>query len=248
MQFEADAALNENAEFFPIIFEPLDPDTLMAGTDAPTKRPTSSPSVRPTMEPSRNLTPIPTIRPTMKPSNSPTADLLPCGIPTAVRSQQITEILDVDSPDQYSPQYLALDWITNKDSIYICPDDEKALIQRYVAVVFYYSTGGGAWNQCNAPNNLSDDAAVERANEECKVRAATFPDFTSGSKAWLTASNECEWGGLACNFDGSIGEISFGESNTLCVASAPVIALKCLTYINVPTQKIMVLSVLFLLS
>lgn len=111
--------------------------------------------------------------------------------------------------DPDSAQSLAFDWITNKDGLYLCPDDEEALIQRYVATVFYFSTGGGSWNQCNAPEDLSPDA-VERANEQCRVRAATFPDLTSESNAWLTGSSECEWGGLACLPNGSIGELSFG--------------------------------------
>ena len=183
----------------------------MTATDNPTSKPTPLPSKRPTPQPSAK----PTANPTSKPTISPTAVSLPCGIAATARSEEVLRILNVDLSDPDSPQSLALDWITNKDGLYLCPDDEAALIQRYVAAVFYFSTGGGSWNQCNAPEDLGLDA-VERANEHCRIRAATFPDLTSGSNAWLTASSECEWGGLACLPDGSIGELSFGKYSMPC--------------------------------
>lgn len=183
----------------------------MLGTIDPTERPTPTPSSRQTTRPTADPTSNPTSKPTLEPSNDPIAAPLPCGITASERSEQIVEILGVDSSiGPTSPQSLALDWITNKDGLLLCPDNEDALIQRYVAAVFYYSTGGGGWNQCNAPSDLGNAAAVIRANEECRVRATTFPDLTSGSDAWMTASSECEWGGLACFADGSIREISFG--------------------------------------
>jgi hypothetical protein len=208
LQFEASSELTGNSEFFPIIFESPDPEVMMASTDEPTKVPTDSPTLKPSLKPTADPTFKPTADPTLLPTPIPT---LPCGLSLDERSQKIIDILGAESADPNSPQGLALDWITNKDGLYLCPDNEEALIQRYVAAVFYFSTGGGSWNQCNAPDDLDDPAEVGRANDECSVLTSTFPDLTSGSNAWLTATSECEWGGLACLPDGSVAELSFGE-------------------------------------
>lgn len=235
---DEDPTLDEHAEFFPILFDPLDPEVLMTATSNPTKRPTPPPSNMPT--------PLPTDEPTMEPSNNPPAAPLPCGMSAAERSEQIINVLGVDSSDPDSPQSLALDWITNNDGLFLCPDNNNALIQRYVAAVFYYSIGGGTWNQCNAPRDLNDLAAVEKANDECNARANTFPDLTGGSNAWLSPSSECEWGGLACYPNGSIGEVSFGK-----LMDAAFCCKNCLaapTSNEFVSQKTMALLVQFLLS
>ncbi|KAL3786140.1 hypothetical protein HJC23_010714, partial [Cyclotella cryptica] len=201
----------------------------------PTKLPTSRPTIRPTKllteAPTTRPTPFPTPKPSLKPltqapvttnpTNAPTGH---CQLSESSRSEQIREIINSvslkdDLVDPTSPQSLALDWITNKDSLRICPGNKTRLIQRYVAAVFYFSTGGGSWKQCNAPKDFDDPVSVERANAECQIEMNTFPDQTSGSQAWLTASSECEWGGLACLPETSscsfcLGELSF-ENNGL---------------------------------
>jgi len=201
-------------------------------TIQPTQLPTEAPRTRPTPFPTQKPTSFPTSKPSLKPvtpalvttnpTNAPTGR---CQLTESSRNEQIREIIESVSlkdvlKNATSPQSLALDWITNKDALRVCPGNEKRLIQRYVAAVFYFSTGGGSWKQCNAPEDLDDPAAVERANVECKIQTNTFPDQTSGSQAWLTASSECEWGGLACLPETSscsfcIGELSFGKTVSL---------------------------------
>ena len=231
--FEDTASLTANSEFFPIIFESPDPEVFMAATDDPSKRPTPSPTespsfspttiptMTPSLSPSKRPSQNPTNMPTNLPTPSPTAAALPCGLSEAARKTQIIKILNVQSVNPNSPQDLASNWIIDNDDLYLCPDNEKAIMQRYVAAVLYFSVGGGTWNQCNAPRDLDNPASIERANEECRIRTSTFPDLTSGSNAWLTPSNECEWGGLACLPDGStIAEVSF-ENNGF-VGTIPV--------------------------
>ncbi|KAL7521329.1 hypothetical protein ACHAWX_006010, partial [Stephanocyclus meneghinianus] len=75
--------------------------------------------------------------------------------------------------------------------------------QRYVLAVFYFATNGGAWDQCNAPSDFNDPAAIEEANNNCERVVTPFavPNQRVGdtsSDAWLSPSNECEWGGVAC--------------------------------------------------
>jgi|EP00970_Alexandrium_tamarense_P010802 hypothetical protein len=199
----------------------------------------SLPPINSTLEPSPRPTPFPvastplpseaisTPAPSKEPvTDSPTQSISTtaptgvCGLTNASRTEQIQSILrnvslesDLDNPS--SPQGRASQWIINEDILRVCPENERELVQRYVAAVFYFSVGGGSWGQCNAPDDLNDAAAVDKANADCKLSTNTFPDDASGSNAWLTASNECEWGGIACLPEKEdcplcLDEISFG--------------------------------------
>ena len=48
--------------------------------------------------------------------------------------------------DATSPQFLALDWIANRDTYRMDPDD-PLLIQRYALAVLYFSTNGKGWKK-----------------------------------------------------------------------------------------------------
>jgi hypothetical protein len=199
----------------------------------------SLPPINSTLEPSPRPTPFPvastplpseaisTPAPSKEPvTDSPTQSISTttptgvCGLTNASRIEKIQSILrnvslesDLDNPS--SPQGRASQWIINEDILRVCPENERELVQRYVAAVFYFSVGGGSWGQCNAPDDLNDAAAVDKANADCKLSTNTFPDDVSGSNAWLTASNECEWGGIACLPEKEdcplcLDEISFG--------------------------------------
>ena len=106
--------------------------------------------------------------------------------------------------DPFTPQAQALDWVTNLDTLRVCPDDNTCQpLQRYVLAAFYFATNGGAWEQCNAPTDFDDPIAIEEANDACNRVVTPFavPNQRVGdesSNAWLTPSNECEWGGIAC--------------------------------------------------
>eukprot|EP00957_Ditylum_brightwellii_P210498 15365049-Ditylum_brightwellii.AAC.1 len=88
--------------------------------------------------------------------------------------------------------------------------------------VFYYSTEGDSWNNgCEAPDftDLTDPVAVADANNNCDISADgpdpfEFDTFL-GTDAWLTPSDECLWGGVACrDSTGCIDRIEF-ESDGL---------------------------------
>jgi len=100
-----------------------------------------------------------------------------------------------------SPQQDAFNWIVDEDSAQLCPDDDS-LVQRYTLAVFYYSTNGDDWKECNAPSDFDSQASIAAANAACTlttVNATTiFPNDIGGSNAWLTSESECTWGGISC--------------------------------------------------
>jgi len=116
--------------------------------------------------------------------------------------KSISTATDVDTPG--TPQNLALDWLINHDSMFLCSDD-PLVTQRYVMGVFYYSTRGNRWRQCRAPTDFSDPVAIEQSNLECNI---ALPQ--GGSDGWLTPSSECNWGGLQCNEENLVSRIDFG--------------------------------------
>jgi hypothetical protein len=143
---------------------------------------------------------------TMKPTAGATTE--PCNMPALQRSlelrveaEKISSAIDLDTAG--SPQYEALNWITNLDAAYICPADPD-FAQRYTMAVFYYSTGGSRWLQCGAPSEFTP-SAIEAANQACSIAAVEG----GGTDAWLTPSSECEWGGVACS-NGIVERIDFG--------------------------------------
>jgi hypothetical protein len=158
---------------------------------------------------------MPTISPTPKPSQQPSSSpsstpTLRCNATESARAASLSILVksisiatDVDTPG--TPQNLALDWLINYDSMFLCPDD-PIVRQRYVMGVFYYSTRGNRWRQCRAPTDLSDPVAIEQSNFECNIAVPL-----GGSDAWLTPSSECNWGGLLCNEENQVSRIDFGR-------------------------------------
>lgn len=105
-----------------------------------------------------------------------------------------------------TPQNEAANWITNSDTKFLCPDD-PTLKRRYSLAVFYFSTRGGRWLECSAPSNFTDPASIDSANELCTIEP--FP--MSGTDAWLSPSDECQWGGIVCNEAGDIQLLDIGR-------------------------------------
>jgi hypothetical protein len=128
--------------------------------------------------------------------------------------------------DPFSSQSLALEWIINDDTINppVCPntDDCKAL-ERYVMAAFYFATGGGKWDQCNAPTEYTPEA-IAAANDACNRVVTPFPVNNprigaDSTDAWLSPSDTCEWGGLACwgtddARGGCMDQLDFGTYDT----------------------------------
>jgi len=153
--------------------------------------------------------------------------VLVCGNLTPTeRREQILDILStVSEPGSIetagSPQQNAFNWIVDEDSAQLCPDDDN-LIQRYTLAVFYYSTNGDDWKECNAPSDFDSQASIAAANSACTsttVNATTiFPNDVRGTNAWLTSESECTWGGVSCyssgTNEGRVNVIEF-ENNDL---------------------------------
>mmetsp|Transcript_38887 Transcript_38887/g.81738 ORF Transcript_38887/g.81738 Transcript_38887/m.81738 type:complete len:495 (-) Transcript_38887:11-1495(-) len=187
------------------------PKPVPGQTPEPTRRPTPNPTPRPTPNPTPNPTRNPTPAPTTA-SPTPAPIIAKCGLTADERRSQIVDALSVISfPDLFqdssSPQSKALEWILDEDSAKLCPDDadnedDTNLVQRYVMAVFYYSTDGDEWKECNAPADFNSQASIATANAACKlttVNATTiFPNDVRGTNAWLSPASECTWGGLSC--------------------------------------------------
>lgn len=126
-----------------------------------------------------------------------------CGLTPTERREQIEDNLSPVSSSNLipTPQRSALNWIIDDDGAQLCPDDDS-LVQRYTLAVFYYSTNGDDWKECNAPSNFDSQASIAAANSACTlttVNATTiFPNDVRGTNAWLTTESECTWGGISC--------------------------------------------------
>jgi hypothetical protein len=79
--------------------------------------------------------------------------------------------------------------------------DSTGILQRYIMVLFYYSTSNNTlspWRSCGP--------AVEGEDDSCVLLKFTRqPNDTvhyveqPGKKRWLSGSHECEWEGILCN-------------------------------------------------
>lgn len=140
-----------------------------------------------------------------------------------------------------TPQSQALEWLVETDPSYACPQDVKTATQRYVMAVFYYSTGGAAWNECSAPADPNDAESVREANEACTIQGdGPGNDGGRGSDAWLGPGSECRWGGAFCFRDGGGSEksdcmdgITFEENNLVGTLPFELQELSELRYLHV---------------
>ena len=172
------------------------------------------PSPTPGTQPTRKPTSKPTGTPIGKPTTKPTpanivpatpAPTFPCNLTPEERERQITQLMEtVSDPDDLarsgSPQQKSLDWLIMKDAMQACPTDDM-IIQRYVMAVFYYSTNGDSWKNCNAPEDFNSEEDVAKANDACTLSTTNstqiFPNDIRGTNAWLSPQSECTWGGLS---------------------------------------------------
>ena len=181
-------------------------------TPPPTPGPTPPPTPGPTPGPTPSPTPAPTPRPTTAAPTTP-APTFTCNFSPEDRAVAIADILGqvsnpIDFVAPFSPQSRSLKWITEEDSLYLCPDD-PFLIQRYTMAVFYFSTDGPNWVECSAPDDLSDPNSIREANANCDLEVEIGQ---GGTDAWLTPVTECQWGGVACDtVSGDMERIEFGK-------------------------------------
>jgi len=94
-----------------------------------------------------------------------------------------------------SPHARALEWICDDDPLQLLPISEN-LIQRYLLVLFYFSTTENRpWRSCNP----SVGTETEACNFTKLVR--TFPEVYELIPwyRWLSSRHECEWAGVLCD-------------------------------------------------
>jgi hypothetical protein len=100
-----------------------------------------------------------------------------------------------------SPQPASI-WGPSSNGANNVPIDQDAIIQRYTLAVFYFSTNGDdTWERCGRNSKMPCD--LIGAGQRC----------VNGPKSpWLSASHECNWGGLECKHSKWIHRIDFGTS------------------------------------
>ncbi|CAJ1943503.1 unnamed protein product [Cylindrotheca closterium] len=172
---------------------------VMDGTPigVPMNSPTSIPSLRsgvPTLSPSLSLPEVPSASPSVIPTSSSTT---PCNMSPQNRADSMLALINVISRQNDvirggSPQNLAANWIINGDEAKLCPQDDT-WIQRYIMAVFYYSTNGNRWFQCQSPSDTG--LSISEANEACNLTSTS----AEGTYAWLTPDSECLWAGITCD-------------------------------------------------
>lgn len=178
------------------------PSTAIQPVSLPNEPSASSPVASPD-----SITAKPTGRPVVTESTSkPT---LACNVSPSLRLLLIRVRLNTVSTAQElmedgTPQKRALMWLVQEDPRSLCPNDDS-LFQRYTLAVFYYATRGDRWTECDAPDDFKDENAIKAANERCTIEP--IPD--SGSDAWLTPGDECQWGGVVCD-EGAVNRIEIG--------------------------------------
>lgn len=219
--FEKNTDLTEDVEFWTRMTQEMS----MPLTRRPTQRPTPRPVAN---------TPVPTFvvgtpAPTFVDTPAPTfINSLPCGLTEDERVSAFTQMAltvtdEATLNNQFSSQSLALTWLIEEDAIEppICPNvDNCKARERYLMASFYFASGGGKWDQCNAPFEYTP-AAIRDANAACNRVVTPFPVNNprigaTSTNAWLTPVDTCEWGGLACwgtddERSGCMDQIDFGE-------------------------------------
>jgi len=120
--------------------------------------------------------------PSAQPSSNPSSER------DVVALNILSDVSDVSLlMDSTTPKGKAFEWIHDNDPLRLGPADDD-YIQRFVLAVLYFSTGGGSWDDCNAPVNVND-------LNNCQPS----PFSSSRGRAWLTNSPECTWGGITCD-------------------------------------------------
>lgn len=127
------------------------------------------------------------IAPSSSPSLQPTSSGLTASI-DFLTSNGISELEALQ--DRETPQFLALEWINDKDFLALNfdnPQEQDQWIQRYLLATFYFATHGDSWIECS------------RGSAGCA---------TSGT-SWLTIEQECDWLAVLCNDSNVVTGIAF---------------------------------------
>jgi hypothetical protein len=136
------------------------------------------------------------------------------------RDSEITSLLfNVTMPSMFldgngNAQARAYQWLVNEDEFYVCPYDPN-VAQRYILAVLYFATNGEAWLHCS--NNTASSCDEDR---------------------FLSASHECEWGGVGCNSDNHVISFHMSENNMSGTLPTELAHLSLLTEISMDTNAL----------
>jgi hypothetical protein len=137
----------------------------------------------------------------------------PTMAPTSVREalgiRDFVENMVGPLEDETSPEYQALEWITNADPLKLTPTDET-LPQRYALAYFYYATTiNEEWRSCNPatlPNETSYCAFQQLVSVDPEMEFDTVPWIR-----WLSEEGECQWAGVECDEAGIVRSIALSK-------------------------------------
>ncbi len=94
-----------------------------------------------------------------------------------------------------SPQNRAFNWLTKRDSLFVCPDDRQSVRQRYTLSAVYFAVEGDNWDKCS------------RKNRTCSTvvggKLRSFPPY-------LSSDDVCKWFGVSCDGAGAITHVLLG--------------------------------------
>jgi len=212
------------------------PTTASGETPTPTATPVlvpdpTTPTASPLMPPE---TPSPTVPsgstiPTSQPifeTLAPTVAvpreetiLMKCGVSGLERSRDIlTELSSISDPTVLltpsTPQFLARDWLDNRDGAIICASESAHIQQRFkVAVLYYGMAGPSSWTNCKAEEDVidSEDLCLYQDVRSTRRLLRMMEENWNEEEAvrFLSEKNECEWFGLDCGEAYSVGSTSF---------------------------------------
>ncbi len=91
----------------------------------------------------------------------------------------------------------ALNWILHEDPLQLNASNTDALLQRFVVVLFYFTTTKNApWNECNPSAAASGFCYYPERSE-----FEHYPEYPNSiwGNLWLSSSHECQWAGITCS-------------------------------------------------
>ena len=122
-----------------------------------------------------------------------------CGVSESDRSQAVLGDVSTVSPlselvDEASVAHTALIWLDKEDDLIVCSDGSRAVVQRYVLAMFYFSMNGFEWSNCRASSSEVAGPCID-------------------GKPWLDSSHECEWYGIECDTNSTVTKLTLKANN-----------------------------------
>ena len=169
-------------------------ETTGISTNSPTKKPTkikatNNPTKSPTNKPKSTATKMPTPKiaiPKLQYANTEiSCDVMTTFLKKRVIEKKVTEssLTPQVFQNKNTPQYKALNWMLNDDNLNtICVNNDDKVLQRYMAALFYFSTGGEYWlNQYDFLNGNTHECTWSNrmvCNDENYIMDIIFSEYS----------------------------------------------------------------------